>query len=74
MAAGARKYEFGVVITHDVRVFKYEVGEKPFTSSYVDSKVDKYLNNPYNFNIIKAQERVLDELAKEGLIEWEEIK
>ena len=31
-------------------------------------------NNPYNFNIIKAQERVLDELAKEGLIEWEEIK
>ena len=74
VSAGSREYEFGIVVTHDLRIFKYRVGDRPFTSSYVDSKVDKYLNNPYNFNIIKAQERVLDELAKEGLIEWEEIK
>ena len=74
VSAGSREYEFGIVVTHDLRIFKYRVGDRPFTSSYVDSKVDKYLNNPYNFNIIKAQERTLDELAKEGLIEWEEIK
>ena len=49
VSAGSREYEFGIVVTHDLRIFKYRVGDRPFTSSYVDSKVDKYLNNPYNF-------------------------
>ncbi|MFQ8893540.1 MAG: hypothetical protein ACLR6Z_00455 [Dorea sp.] len=43
VAAGARKYEFGIIATHDGRVFSYKVGKshlganistKPLTSMY----------------------------------------
>lgn len=73
VVAGYRKYDFGLVITHDLKVFKYKVGNKPFPATYLDNKVDKYMGKNYNLPILEAQEKALQELSKEGLIEWKEI-
>ena len=44
VVAGYRKYDFGLVITHDLKSFlKYKVGNKPFPATYLDNKVDKYM-------------------------------
>lgn len=34
VSAGARGYDFGVIVTHDGRVFQYKAGDKPFRSEY----------------------------------------
>ena len=73
VVAGYRKYDFGLVITHDLKVFKYKVGNRPFPATYLDNKVDKYMGKNYNLPILEAQEKALQELSKEGLIEWKEI-
>lgn len=74
VAAGARKYKFGIVATHDGRVFLYKTGEKPFRSEYFNQTVDKYVSTPYNYDIEKAQIRALEEFGKEFGIEWKELK
>ena len=74
VAAGARKYKFGIVATHDGRVFLYKTGEKPFRSEYFNQTVDKYVSTPYNYDIEKAQIRALEEFGKEFEIEWKELK
>ena len=73
VVAGYRKYDFGLVITHDLKVFKYKVGNRPFPATYLDNKVDKYMGKNYNLPILEAQEKALQELSKEGIIEWKEI-
>ncbi len=74
VVAGGRKYEFGIVATHDGRVFWYKVGEKPFRSEYFDRIVDKYVSQPYNYDIEKAQKETLIEFGKEFGVEWKELK
>lgn len=73
VVAGYRKYDFGLVITHDLKVFQYKVGNRPFPATYLDNKVDKYMGKNYNLPILEAQRKALDELSEEGLIEWREI-
>lgn len=73
VTAGYRRYEFGIMVTHDLRVFQYKVGNKPFTSEYFDKKVDKYMGVPYNLSIEEAQIKVLDELVEECGIQWMEL-
>lgn len=73
VVAGYRKYDFGLVITHDLKVFQYKVGNRPFPVTYLDNKVDKYMGKNYNLPILEAQRKALDELSEEGLIEWREI-
>lgn len=73
VVAGYRKYDFGLVITHDLKVFQYKVGNRPFPAAYLDNKVDKYMGKNYNLPILEAQRKALDELSEEGLIEWREI-
>lgn len=73
VSAGARGYDFGVVATHDGRVFTYKAGNKPFRSEYFDKTVDKYVSKPYNYNIEKAHMKALSEFVKEYGIEWEEL-
>ena len=74
VAAGARKYEFGIIATHDGRVFSYKVGKKPFRSEYFNKTVDKYVSAPYNYGIEKAQIQALKEFGREFGIEWKELK
>lgn len=73
VSAGARGYEFGIVATHDGRVFLYKTGNKPFRSAYFNQNVDKYVSAPYNYDIEKAQIKTLSEFGKEFGIVWREL-
>ena len=42
VAAGARGYQYGIVVTHDGRIYKYSVGDKPFLPYLLDNWIDKY--------------------------------
>lgn len=70
VAAGSRKCKFGVVVTHDGRVFQYKVGSR---SEYFNKTVDKYVSEPYNYDIEDAQLEALNEFGKEYGIEWTEL-
>ena len=74
VAAGYRKYIFGIVVTHAGRVYKYKVGNKPFLPRILDERIDKYINTPYNLGVEEAHTRALNELAKEYGVTWEELK
>lgn len=74
VTAGARGYVFGLVVTHDGRVFLYKTGDKPFRSEYFNKTVDKYISEPYNYDIEKAQMKTLLEFEKEYGIEWKELR
>ena len=74
VAAGYRGYDFGVIVTHDGRVFKYSVGDKVFTPQGLDFKIDKYMDKRYNSTIEDAYIRALNEFRKEYNISWQEIK
>ena len=73
VSAGARGYDFGLIATHDGRVFWYKAGDKPFRSEYFNKTVDKYVSEPYNYDIEKAQVKTLSEFKKEFGIEWREL-
>lgn len=73
-ASGFRKYKFGLVITHDGRVFKYRHGDKPFLPSVFDNRIDKYSKSPYNLGMVEAHLKVIEDFKKEYGILWEEIK
>lgn len=72
--AGYRKYKFGIVVTHDGRVFQYSTGKRPFLPDLLDGRVDKYIDRPYNMNIEEAHKKTLDEMKEEYGIQWREIK
>lgn len=71
--AGYRKYKFGIVVTHDGRVFRYSAGNKPFSPIILDGRVDKYNRPPYNLSISEAHIKALNELVKEYGVSWEEL-
>lgn len=73
VTAGARGYDFGMVVTHDGRVFQYKPGNKPFRSEYFNKTVDKYVSEPYNYDISEAQLKALYDFGKEFGIEWKEL-
>ena len=56
VAAGARGYQYGIVVTHDGRIYKYSVGDKPFLPYLLDNRIDKYCSKEYNLNIKEAYE------------------
>ena len=72
-AAGYRGYDFGVVVTHTGRVFKYKCGDRPFLSVLLDKKIDKYTQKEYNMTVEDAYKKALNELRKEYGIKWEEL-
>lgn len=73
-AAGYRGYKFGIVVTHDGRVFKYAAGKKPFMAELLDRRIEKYKQAGYNSSIEEAHIRALNEFSEEYGISWEEIK
>ncbi len=72
--AGYRKYDFGVVVTHDGHVYKYSVGNRVLTAGILDNRIDKYTKNPYNLSVKDAHNKALDDLKKEYGISCEELK
>lgn len=73
-AAGYRRYDFGIVVTHSGRVYKYAVGNKAFLPRMLDDRIDKYTNSPYNLSNEKAHIKALNEMVKEYDIVWQELK
>ena len=73
-AAGYRKYSFGIVVTHDGRLFKYSCGKKPFLGYLLDNRIEKYQKSEYNLNKEEAHIKALNEFRQEYGITWEEIK
>ena len=74
VAAGARGYQYGIVVTHDGRIYKYSVGDKPFLPYLLDNRIDKYCSKEYNLDIKEAYEKALNEFRKEYGISWQEIE
>lgn len=75
VSAGYRKYDFGIIVTHDGKVYKYSVGSTPVRADVIDSKIDKYTKNVYNeTEKRKGFMKALAELGKDYGIKWEEIK
>lgn len=73
-AAGYRRYEFGIVVTHEGRVYRYSAGNKPFLPSLLDARIDKYCSVEYNLSTEEAYKKALNEFKKEYGITWEEIE
>lgn len=73
-AAGYRGYKYGIVVTHDGRIYKYSVGNRPFLPALLDSRIDKYCAKEYNLNTREAYEKALNEFRKEYGISWQEIE
>lgn len=73
-AAGYRGYKYGIVVTHDGRIYKYSVGSRPFLPALLDSRIDKYCAKEYNLNTREAYEKALNEFRKEYGISWQEIE
>ena len=73
-AAGYRKYDFGIIVTHDGRVFKYSVGNKPFVTQALDARIDKYKGKDYNLSVEDAYIKALNEFRKEYNISWLEVE
>ena len=65
--AGARSYDFGVVITHDGNVYKYSSGNVPFNKRIVDRYIEDYENPPYNLSADEAINRTVKKLRRFGL-------
>lgn len=73
-AAGYRGYDFGVIATHSGEVIVYKAGVKPFQSSKIDLRIDKYLDSYYNLTVEEAFTKALEEVREEFEIAWEKIK
>ena len=74
VAAGYRKYDFGIIVMHNGTIIKYKPGEKPFMPILLNSRIDKYLSREYNMDINEAYMKALNEMRKEYSIEWHEVK
>lgn len=72
-SAGYRKYKFGIVVTHNGRVFKYKSGDRKFLASSFDKTVDKFLQNEYNINYEEALKKTTDLYIKNYGIYFEEM-
>lgn len=72
--AGYRKYKYGIVVTHNGKVYMYSTGDRPFLSYLLDNRIDKYCSKAYNLSIREAYEKALNEFRKEYGISWQELE
>ena len=74
VTAGARGYKFGIVITHDLRVFKYTPPNTPIDAITLDRIIDKYTRMLYDDNEKrKGFEKAMHELERRFGITWKEM-
>lgn len=73
-AAGYRRYQYGIIVTHNGKIYKYSVGNKIFLPSLLDNRIDKYCSREYNLTAREAYEKALNEFGKEYGISWQEIE
>lgn len=74
VVAGARGYEFGIVITHDLKVFKYTPPSTPIDALTLDRIIDKYTRMLYDdIEKRKGFEKAMQELERRFGITWQEM-
>ena len=74
VAAGSRRYEFGVIATHDGKLYKYSAGDKPFLATTFDKTVDKYKGPEYNLSTQDAFIKALNDFRERNGIKWQLIE
>jgi|GEM_PF-180225 len=74
VSLGYRKYSEGVIVTHDGKVYTYNIGDKIFTSGVLDRRIYKYASMPYNMPMEEAHIKALDTMAEDYKIKWRELK
>ena len=74
VVAAARKYDFGIVVTHDLRVFRYTGPTVRTTAAAIDDIIDYYTKTAYTeIDKRRAFVRAMDELERRFGITWQEI-
>ena len=73
--ARLRGYDFGLVVTHDGRVFKYTPPKKPVRAETMDQIIDAYTRHLYNDDeIIAGFGRAMNDICERFGMTWEELK
>ena len=73
-AAGSREYRFGLVVTHDGKIYKYSAGDKPFVAKGLNDLIDKYQDISYNLSTEEAYYKALNEYKERFGISWQLIE
>lgn len=74
VTAAARGYEFGIIITHDLRVFKYTGPRVMVNPGLLDDVIDKHTKLAYTDNDKRMGfEKAMEELKRRFGITWEEM-
>ena len=75
LAASARGYEYGIVVTHDGRIYKYTGPTKIVSARTLDKVIDNHTRMVYSEDEVTAGfEKALNQLRKEYGITWTEIE
>ncbi len=77
VASGYREYEFGVIGTHDGKVFIYSVGNIPVRAEFIDRTIDSYMEKAYNKSEIMKREsykEALKQLYEDYGLKWRELR
>ena len=75
VAASARGYEYGIVVTHDGRIYKYTGPTKIVSARTLDKVIDNHTRMVYSEDEVTAGfEKALNQLRKEYGITWTEIE
>ena len=67
MASGSRKYLFGVVGTHDGKVFKYSHGDTPVLPSTIDKTLENFA---YYCKTEDEERRAVDQAMERLKADW----
>lgn len=74
VTAAARGYEFGIIVTHDLRVFKYTGPKIVIKPEAIDEIIDKQIKMAYtDDDKSRGFERAMKELEGRYGITWEEV-
>lgn len=73
-AAGARGYDFGLIVTHDGNLYKYSTGDKPFAAQGLNNLIDKYSSKEYNLTVQEAYDKALQEYKERFGISWQLVE
>lgn len=74
VTAAARGYEFGIIVTHDLRVFKYTGPKIVIKPEAIDEIIDKQIKMAYtDDDKRRGFERAMKELERRYGITWEEV-
>lgn len=76
VASGYREYEFGVIGTHDGKVYTYSAGNIPVRAEFIDRTIDSYMEKSYNKGEQEKRKAYIDALNRLSIdygLKWKEL-